>query len=254
VDLCAAEVAVSPWRVWSPHAIHSGMSPSLLRLLGVVRHPKTSASSSSGRAAASPSASPASASQLARIVLQPKDFPRGWKHTPSKLDPRIPADNAAVTSEFLKCLGLPNQVPDQVAEAHSDDFARGDAHISSVARSFRSQNTVDAGTAALQSSKATRCFEQQFASFPLPAGSTFDLVSVKVTPGSAGGPANVVATGVATARITVGGTAVEVYLSHAYIVGPLLAAGVDSFSAGAPVPESLMDSLIAAVANRAARP
>jgi hypothetical protein len=99
-ELCRTNVRllghVSPWRVSSPHAIHSGMSPSLLRLLGVVRHPKTSASSSSGRAAASP----ASASQLARVVLQPKDFPRGWKHTPYKLDPRIPADNAAVTSEF----------------------------------------------------------------------------------------------------------------------------------------------------------
>ena len=79
------------------------------------------------------------------------------------------------------------------------------------------------------------------------------MVSVKVTPGSAGGPANVVATGVATARITVGGTAVEVYLSNTYIVGPLIAAGIDSFSAGAPIPTSLMNSLIAAVANRAAR-
>jgi hypothetical protein len=154
----------------------------------------------------------------------------------------------------LKCLGLPNHVLDQVAEAHSDDFAQGDAHISSVARSFRSQNTVDAGTAALQSSKATRCFEQQFASFPLPAGSTFDLVSVNVTPGSAGGPANVVATGTGTARITVGGTTVEVYFSNTYIVGPLIAAGIDSFSAGAPIPTSLMDSLITAVASRAARP
>ena len=83
-------------------------------------------SSSSSTAAASPSASPASAAQLAKIVLQPTDFPTGWDHTPYKPDP---SDSAAY-AEFAKCLGAPNT--DQVAGAfrrlrpgRCQDFLRG---------------------------------------------------------------------------------------------------------------------------------
>jgi hypothetical protein len=215
--------------------------------------------SSSSSPAASPSVSPASEAQLAKIVLQPADFPAGWQHTPYQSDPGDAATEAAADAENAKCLGVPNSNLDKVAEANSDDFAQGDAQISSSADSYRSQSAVDADIAGLHNSKASTCFEQQFtklfaSSGVLPAGATFESVSVKITPGSAAGPANVVATGTGTAKITVSGTPVVVYFSRAFIAGPLIEAGVDAFSPGTPVPASVMDPLVAAVANRAAHP
>ena len=208
-------------------------------------------SSASSTAAASPSASPASAAQLAKIVLQPTDFPTGWDHTPYKPDP---SDSAAY-AEFAKCLGAPNT--DQVAEAHSDDFALGGARISSAAYSFRSQSTVDAYTAGLLSAKASPCFEplgRQMLASAAPPGSTIESVSFRIGPGSVGGLPNIVATAVGNFKIKAGGKSGEGNLTVAFINGPLIEANVPAFSTGAPVPTSLMGSLAAAVAGRAAQP
>jgi hypothetical protein len=212
-----------------------------------------SLSSSSSTAAASPSPSPASAAQLAKIVLQPAELPAGWEPTPYEPDPATSAADA----EFAKCLGVPNSDTEQVAEAHSDDFDQGDAEISSEAYSFRSQSAVDADIAGLHSAKAAPCFEQemrQVLASAAPAGGTIESVSLKITPGSAGGPANVVATGAGTFQISASGNSVEGYLSVAFITGPLIEADVTSAGIGAPVPTSVMDPLVAAVAGRAAQP
>jgi hypothetical protein len=223
-----------------------------------------SLSSSSSTAAASPSASPASAAQLAKIVLQPADFPSGpagWAHTPYKPDPAGPA-TGFTGAEFAKCAGVPNSYTEQVAEAHSGDFDKGidqgDATISSDAYSFRSQSAVDVDTAALHRAKAGPCYEReerQALAGGAPPGGTVELVSFKLTPGSAGGPANVVATAVSTFKITSsGGTVVEGSVSIAFITGPLIELAVTTAIFEAPIPASLVDSLVAAVASRAAQP
>jgi len=207
-------------------------------------------SSSSSTAAASPSASPASAAQLAKIVLQPTDFPTGWDHTPYKPDP---SDSAAY-AEFAKCLGAPNT--DQVAEAHSDDFALGGARISSAAYSFRSQSTVDAYTAGLLSAKASPCVEQlvrQQVASVVPTGGTIESVSLRIVPGSVGGLPNIVATTTGTFKVKVSGKSVGGNFTVAFINGPLIEADVSAFSVGAPVPTDLMGSLAADVAGRAAQ-
>ena len=210
-------------------------------------------SSSSSTDAASSSASPASAAQLAKIVLQPADFPVGWEHTPYKPNP---ADSTAA-AEFAKCLGVPNSDTDPVAEAHSDDFALGEARVSSPAYSFRSQSTVDAYTAGLLSAKASPCFEplgRQMLASAAPPGSTIESVSFRIGPGSVGGLPNIVATAVGNFKIKAGGKSGEGNLTVAFINGPLIEANVPAFSTGAPVPTSLMGSLAAAVAGRAAQP
>ena len=209
-----------------------------------------SLSSSSSTAAASPTASPASAEQLAKIVLQPADFPVGWDHTPYQPDP---ADSAAY-AEFAKCLGAPNT--DQVAEAHSDDFALGGARVSSPAYSFRSQSTVDAYTAGLLSSKASPCFEplgRQMLTSAAPPGSTIESVVFRIGPGSLGGLPNIVATAGGNFKLSVSGKSVQGNLTVVFINGPLIEANISAFSSGAPVPTSLMGSLAADVAGRAAQ-
>ena len=78
---------------------------------------------------------PASLSRLEKIVLQPADLPAGWKGTAYQPDPRDAANHAAM----VNCVGARNTESDKVAEAHSEDFALGDAGIHSSASSYRSR-------------------------------------------------------------------------------------------------------------------
>jgi hypothetical protein len=201
--------------------------------------------------AASPSASPAPMSRLQKIVLQPTDLPAGWKGTPYQADPSAAADQAA----FARCVGVRNTDVDKVVEANSQDFALGDASISSSATSFRSQSDVDADVAALHSSKFAPCVEQLLKKqivTSLPAGATVESVSIKITPGSAGGPTNVVANAAGTVKVSMSGQQVVLYLTNTFITGPLIEAVLETDNVGRPVRASLVKSLVASVANRAA--
>jgi hypothetical protein len=208
--------------------------------------------SSSAPSSSSPAASPSLASlpQLQKIVLQPADLPAGWKGTPYQPSESSAADQAA----FVKCVGVRNTDADTVAEADSADYSLGDASISSSATSYRSQSDVDADTAALLSPKASPCFEKVLKQSLATTGATVKSVSVKITPGSAGGPANVVATLVAAIKISRAGRQAVLYSTAAFITGPLIEAEVDTFNFGTPVPASLTNPLVATVANRAAHP
>jgi hypothetical protein len=189
-------------------------------------------------------------SRLQKIVLQPTDLPAGWKGTPYQADPSAAADQAA----FAKCVGVRNTDVDKVAEANSQDFARGDASISSSATSFRSQSDVDADVAALHSSKFAPCVEQLLKKqivTSLPAA-TVESVSIKIKPGSAGGPTNVVANAAGTIKVSMSGQQVVLYVTNTFITGPLIEADVETDNVGRPVRASLVKSLVASVANRAA--
>jgi len=202
--------------------------------------------------ASSSSAAPASLSQLRTIVLHAADLPSGWKGTPYRSDPNDAANQAALVS----CVGARNTAGDKIAEAHSDDFALGDATISSSASSYRSQSDLETDVAILHSPKLPPCYDQlirkQLAT-SLPAGTTIESESIKITPTSAGGPANVVATGTGTIAVSVNGQHVPVYLTVAFIIGPLIQAEVDTENVGTPVPQSVVTSVVATVAARAAK-
>jgi hypothetical protein len=162
-----------------------------------------------------------------------------------------------VQDALLKCLGLLSIATDRVAEAHSDGFRLGDGDVTSVARSYRSQSAVDAYVAALHGSKFSPCFESSIKQLIAPqvaAGGATETVSVKTTPGSAGGPANVVGTVVGTIKITQPrGEEAVVYVRFTYITGPLIWAEVDAENPGAPIPASVMETPVAGVADRAAQ-
>lgn len=211
-----------------------------------------SPASSSSPATSASAATPASLSQLKKIVLRPADLPPGWKGMRYQPDPNDAADNAA----FVKCVGARNTDSDKVAEAHSDDFDLADASISSSAASYRSQSDLAADVAMLHSPRLSPCFKQMTkkqlaASFP--AGATIKSASIKITPGSAGGPANVVATGTGTIKVRVNGQQVRVYLTVAFITGPLIEAEVDTENVGTPVPATVVNPLVAIVATRAVK-
>jgi hypothetical protein len=86
----------------------------------------------------------------------------------------------------------------------------------------------------------------------LPAGATVESVSIKIKPGSAGGPTNVVANAAGTIKVSMSGQQVVLYLTNTFITGPLIEAVVETDNVGRPVRASLVKSLVASVANRAA--
>jgi hypothetical protein len=190
--------------------------------------------------------------QLEKIVLQPTDLPASWKGTPHPVDASGGADQAAM----VKCVGARNTDPDKIAEVNSEDFALGNASISSSADSYRTQSDVNVDIAIVHSPKVSTCLEQLLSkqlAASLPAGAKIAAESIKVTPGSAGAPANVIATGKGTITVTVSGQQATVYLTVAFITGPLIEAEVDTENVGTPVPASLVQSLVTAVATRAAK-
>jgi hypothetical protein len=206
----------------------------------------------SGSPVASPSATPASVAQLQKIVLQPSDLPTGWKGAPFKANPNQVADQASL----VKCVGARNTASDKVAEMHSEDFALRDARISSSASTYRSPSDIDADLVMMHSPKLSSCFDQlmkRTLATTMPTGVKIASSSIKITPGSAGGPANVVATGTGSIEVSVNGQQVPFFVSVAYITGPLIEAEVDTFNAGSPVPASVVNPLVATVATRASK-
>jgi len=184
------------------------------------------------------------------IVLQPSDLPAGWKSTPHR-DPNAAAEQAALA----RCLGVSSIARQQVAKVYSSYFTHGNAYVPfffSSATSYRSQNAADANLEALANSDGSRCYEKLLKqAIELQPGATMD-VSFKLTLGSAGGPDSVAATGDGTIQISMGGLPSVAYYRVAFIDGPLITAEVDAMNIGARVPTSLMQSLVASVANRAA--
>jgi hypothetical protein len=156
----------------------------------------------------------------------------------------------------MKCVGARNTDSDKVAEADSDGFTLGDAEISSSAASYRSQSDLDADVTTLHSPKLSSCYGQMMKkrlAAAVPAGGTIESASVTITPGPAGGPANVVATGTGTIDIGVNGQHVPMYLSFAFIKGPLIEAEVNAVDVGTLVPASVVNRLVVTVATRAAK-
>ena len=205
--------------------------------------------SSSNPPTPTPAATPASLSQLEQIVLQAADLPSGWQGKPYQPDPNDAANNAA----FDTCVGTPNTDSDKVAEAHSDNFGQGLAIISSSATSYRSQTDLDAGVTMLHSPKVSPCFAQLIktqAAASLP-GARIESASINITPGSAGGPPNVVATGAGTISVQLNGQQLAVYATVAFITGPLIEAELVTESVSAPVPAAVVNPLVARMAGRA---
>jgi hypothetical protein len=201
-------------------------------------------------AASSPVGPPATA-RLTAIALQPTDLSADWVSTAYVPDPNSAAENAALA----RCVGGRDTYADQTGDAHSPDYSLGNATISSDASSFQSQADIAADVAIIKSPKISGCYEQLAHAqllASLPAGSTINTQSILITPGAAGGPSNVVATGVGKFNVTVGGALNDLFINVAFITGPLTEAEIDFANVGSPVPASIQAALIAKIAARAA--
>jgi hypothetical protein len=188
---------------------------------------------------------------LTGIVVQPTDLSADWVPTPYVPDPNDAADNAALA----RCVGGRDTYADETGDSHSPDYTQGNATISSDAGSFQSAADVAADVAIIKSPNISSCYQQLaygqlLAS--LPGGSTINTESVAITPGTGGGPSNVIGTGAVHFNVTVNGALNDLFINIAFITGPLTEAEIDFENIGAPVPASIQAPLIAKIAARAA--
>lgn len=213
-----------------------------------------SGSSPAGSSASSSSAAegtPPTATALQAAVLQESELPAGWTASPYEADP---GDDSGAAG-LLKCVGGRDTSPDEIDEEHSPDFSSAEGStISSSASSYRSQQDIDDDVAVFTNPAVSGCLSDQLStlleSSGLPAGTTVGDPQVSITPGSNGGPDNVIATLTGTIPLTMAGQQITFYLDMAFITGRFTEAEVDFFGVGAPVPADLRSSLVTTVATR----
>jgi hypothetical protein len=195
------------------------------------------------------SGAPPTEAALKAMVLQQSDLPTGWTGTAYQPDPT----DAKNKAQFAQCTGHRNTESDKVSEVHSDDYNSGPSQLSSQATSYSSADAIAEDTAAMQSPKATSCYEQMAkTAIPasMPAGMKVEHLTVKIGKPSAGDPSNVIAWGDATVVVSQDGKQTTVYTAAAFIVGPLVEAEVDFTNVGSPIPESVRQQLATIVADR----
>jgi hypothetical protein len=206
-----------------------------------------SCSSSGGGSAAKP----LTTAQLTAVVLKPGDLPATWKATAHDASSDTTDDKDQ--SAFASCVGGKNTVPDKVHTVHSQDYNQGQNSIYSNADTYKSSADVDSDVKIFQSSKAEACYTKVIkadALSELPKGSTIDKLDVTITPGSNGGPSNVVATVTASVSVTAQGQTVALDTTSVAIRGKTTEASIDFDGVGGAVPASVQKAAVAKVADR----
>lgn len=215
--------------------------------------PSTSSAASSpapSTSASSVTSTPSTAT-LTAITVQPGDLPAGWTSKPAQPDPNEDAYQAALVT----CVGGRDTTPDRVAQVHSPDYSQGQATISSSAKALKSPSDVTADTQLLTSPKINDCYAALIRSelAKSAAGATINSLTVTVTPGSGGGPTNVVGTAAAQISLTAQGQTATAFVDATFITGPSIEAEVDFQNVGAPIPAAVRIPVVANVAARAAQ-
>lgn len=192
------------------------------------------------------------ASQVQATRLQLGDLPAGWTSG---------AGNSADDGDMQlleSCLGGRDTIADRFVAGGSPTFADSSGGIIfSTVAGFRSQRDVDDDTALLADPRAGDCLatavEQGMDSVPEPEGATLGDVSFTVTPGSAGGPSNVVATASGSVPVSAtDGRHGTVYLGTVFITGRMTEAEIIFMTVRAPLPDDVRNAAVAAVAQRVA--
>lgn len=195
---------------------------------------------------------PATEAHLAALVIQPTDLPLGWSSTPHQADPSSPDSTTAIAA----CMGVSvAHVSSPVADANSPDYKMGTEMISSDATSYRSQRDIEADLAVLRNPKATACLKRDMGSMvatQLPPGMKILGNDVKLTGPATGEPQNVVSQMDANVTVSYVGRTITVYVTIAFIEGPLIEATVGFTTVGAPYPAGDASRLVGLVAQRVA--
>lgn len=194
---------------------------------------------------------PPGLNQLRAIVVQPGDMPADWKSSP----PTPSSDPKADSATFAQCMGAVDTFPDAAALAFSQTFSNGSSIASSGATSFKSAVDVQLDAASLVNPMASECFAKvgkARMAAQLPKAVTVRSITLKITPGAAGGPANVVATASGTLVFTTTGHQLTLKNEVVFLVGRRIEAQITFFTTGGTFPAQVKADVIKKVAARVA--
>jgi hypothetical protein len=215
-----------------------------------------SAASSPAPSPSAPSTSAASAAdekaRIAGIPIQAGELPGSWKATPP--DNSTAAEDAAQQAELVRCVGTTDTSADRLARVEKD-WTQGDDDITSNAQAMKSDADLRADVALLKSPKINSCYEQtarKTIAASLPSGATVESLKVTITPGSAGGPGNLVAVGHGVVTVRASGQTVTIYEDLDFIAGKRIEAEIDFTGVNHHIDPALQKKVVAAVARRAA--
>lgn len=189
---------------------------------------------------------PASRQQLKKIVVQASDLPRGWQ-----AGPYTGPDQATADAVDAECMGVRDTTPDVVAEVRSDQYAHANVQVNSIAASYRSERDLDVDFGQLTNPRLSFCTALFDRKILEALGFKIESISTRAKPAPAGSQANVVGVVDTTVTGSLGGNHV-VHDRIVVISGPHIEAQVEIASADTPIPQHLLNSLVAAVASRAA--
>lgn len=192
---------------------------------------------------------------LQGILLKQAEVPAGYTSVTPSPDS---SDDASSAQQLIACVGgiSANPQQDKVDKVESEFSNPQHASLSSDATSYKSQDDVDALVSVIKSPKADTCFNELIKKelqTSVPSGTKIGNLSVHLTPGSSGGPSNVVGTANASVTIASGqGQSITVHLVSVFISGKQLAASVDAETLGGPIDTTALGKAVLAVAGRAA--
>ena len=198
-----------------------------------------------------PSSSPPDAAHLQSTLAVLEDLPAGWSDTygDDYDDWTLPT--------LAECPGGTDTISRREVVRGGDVFeAEYGDQVSSVVASFRSQDDVDSDTALLTDPEAAGCLSPEFDEGleSLPSGvADFGAVTFTITPGSSGGPSNVVAT--ASGHYTVTPTTGETfpaYFDYVFLTGRMTEAQIFLRSTVVPFPADTRALVVGAVPQRLA--
>ncbi|WP_375497246.1 hypothetical protein [uncultured Jatrophihabitans sp.] len=214
----------------------------------------SSAQSPTAASSSATSAPAPSRTQLQAINVQAADLPAGYQGKAATPD----SDDDDVNAQLESCTGVQGAPEShKVATADSDDFTKGQLTVSSTFSSFQSQSDVDADVALIKSPKVNECLNTVFKATlakSLGSSGTVDSATIKLTPGSGGGPSNVAALASGAVNITAGGQKTVIYLGVAFITGPQVGGTLSYVGIGEQLDTATQVSALAAVAKRAENP
>jgi hypothetical protein len=253
--LAAAALLVAGCSSSTTKGTGSGGSTAAGSSTGAAPTSSAPASSAAGSASAPPTTSAPGIDEKARIAgipIQAGELPSGWKAEP--VDKTSAAQDAAQQAEVARCIGGKNTSADRLARSETD-WVQGDDRITSNAQAMRTEADVQADIALFKSPKASSCNEQaarKAIAASLPRGATVTSLKLTITPGTGGGPSNVVAVGHAVVAVLTSGQTVRIYEDFFLIAGKRIEAEVDFTGIGHHIDAALQKQAVSAVADRAA--
>ena len=191
----------------------------------------------------------AAKARLSRTVVRASDLPIGWTNTVGSAADQKLIDQ--LNAQFVSCAGVRETDLDRVATRTTSFGGPAGSLVGSDATVYPTQGDLVNDAAIWRNPRTPECFKKIGMQGSAP--DDHPTVNVTMTGRQPGQPAQVVANRAMTTSARYNGKRTTRYNFAVYVQGPLIEIEIDFAEPGSPVPASLCNHVVAAVANRATK-